>query len=78
LDPKGFRITFKSYVKKAGLDPNGVMPHVLRHTCATEMLRRGVNIRIIQEALGHAWVATTQVYTHLSSKDIREAMTSSS
>lgn len=77
LDPRGFRITFKSYVKKAGLDPNRVTPHVLRHTCATEMLRRGVNIRVIQEALGHAWVATTQVYTHVVNEDVRRAMTSS-
>jgi integrase/recombinase XerD len=75
LDPRGFRITFKSYVKKAGLDPNRVTPHVLRHTCATEMLRRGVNIRIIQEALGHAWVATTQIYTHVVNEDVRRAMT---
>lgn len=78
LDPRGFRITFKSYVKKAGLDPDRVTPHVLRHTCATEMLRRGVNIRIIQEALGHAWVATTQIYTHVVNEDVRRAMTSSS
>lgn len=77
LDPRGFRITFKSYVMKAGLDPNRVTPHVLRHTCATEMLRRGVNIRIIQEALGHAWVATTQIYTHVVNEDVRRAMTSS-
>jgi site-specific recombinase XerD len=74
LDSRGFRITFKKYVEKAGLDPGRVTPHVLRHTCATEMMRRGVNLRVIQEALGHAWVSTTQIYTHVVSEDVKRAM----
>jgi integrase/recombinase XerD len=57
------------------MDPLAVTPHVLRHTCATEMLRRGVNLRIIQQALGHAWVSTTQLYTHVVDEDVRRAMT---
>jgi site-specific recombinase XerD len=51
-----------------------VTPHVLRHTCATEMMRRGVNLRVIEEALGHKNIATTQVYTHVVNEDIRRAM----
>jgi len=74
LDYRGFRITFKKYVEKAGLDPRRVTPHVLRHTCATEMMRRGVNLRVIQEALGHAWVSTTQIYTHVVNEDVKRAM----
>jgi integrase/recombinase XerD len=65
IDARGFRITFKRYVDRAGLDPETVTPHILRHTCATEMMRRGVNLRVIQEALGHKNISTTQIYTHV-------------
>jgi len=54
-----------------------VDPHILRHTCATGMLRRGVNLRVVQEALGHSWICFTtqvQVYTHVVSQDVRRAM----
>lgn len=74
VDARGFRITFKRYVARAGLDPERVVPHVLRHTCATEMLRRGVNLRVIQEALGHKNISTTQIYTHVVNEDVRKAM----
>ena len=76
IDSRGFRITFKRYVDRAGLDPQNVTPHVLRHTCATEMMRRGVNLRVIQEALGHKNIATTQIYTHVVNDDVRRAMSS--
>ena len=76
IDPRGLRLTFKRYVKTAGLNPSRVTPHVLRHTCATEMLRRGVNLRVIQEALGHKWISTTQVYTHVVNEDVKRAMRS--
>ncbi len=69
-----FQITFKKYVGKAGLDPDRVTPHVLRHTCATEMLRRGVNLRVIQEVLGHKNLSTTEIYTHVVNEDVRQAM----
>lgn len=58
-----FRIV-KKYAKMAGIKKN-VTPHVLRHTLATTMLRRGVDIRYIQQFLGHSSVATTQIYTHV-------------
>ena len=76
IDSRGFRITFKRYVDRAGLDPEVVTPHILRHTCATEMMRRGVNLRVIQEALGHKNIATTQIYTHVVNDDVRRAMSS--
>ena len=55
----------KKYAKKARLHKN-VHPHTFRHTCATAMLKNKANIRVVQELLGHADLATTQIYTHLT------------
>ncbi len=64
-----FRIV-KRYAKKAGIKKE-VTPHVLRHTLATTMLRRGVDIRFIQQFLGHSSVATTQIYTHVDDATLK-------
>jgi len=58
-----FRLV-KKYAEKARIKKE-VTPHVLRHTLATTLLRRGVDIRFIQQFLGHSSVATTQIYTHV-------------
>jgi len=53
--------------------PRRVTPHMLRHTLATALLSRGCDIRYIQKLLGHASVATTQIYTHVDTNALREA-----
>lgn len=56
--------------KDAGISKE-VTPHVLRHTLATTLLRRGGDIRFIQRILGHASIATTQIYTHLDDRELK-------
>ncbi len=61
------------YLLKAGLDPSLYSPHKLRHTAATLMLQNGVDIRTLQEVLGHANLSTTQIYTHIDNEGLRVA-----
>ncbi|MDN5279022.1 MAG: integrase/recombinase XerD [Clostridiales bacterium] len=60
----------KKYALKAGIG-RPVSPHVFRHSCATHMLEGGASIIAVQEMLGHVDVSTTQIYTHLTGKDLK-------
>lgn len=65
------------YLKKIGLDNQGYSPHKLRHTAATLMYQYGdVDVRVLQEILGHENLNTTQIYTHISNKQMQEAAVS--
>jgi integrase/recombinase XerD len=75
IDNKTVQHMVKKYIEKAGLDGKKYSVHKLRHTAATLMYQYGdVDIRALQEILGHSNVSTTQIYTHVDNKTLREAV----
>ena len=72
MSADALRSVFERHVASAGLDPS-ITPHAMRHTFATELLSGGADLRSVQEMLGHANLATTQIYTHLSVDRLKSA-----
>lgn len=72
LTPRSIQRIIKKYSIKAGIVGKSVSPHTLRHSFATDLLRNGADIRSVQAMLGHASVTTTQIYTHVTDKQLQE------
>lgn len=71
LTPNAIEKIIKKYTIMAGL-PITTTPHVLRHSFATDLLNQGVDIRLVQEFLGHKSILATQIYTHVTNKQLRD------
>ncbi|OHA03565.1 MAG: hypothetical protein A3J58_00290 [Candidatus Sungbacteria bacterium RIFCSPHIGHO2_02_FULL_52_23] len=71
LSVRGVELLVQKYAKISGI-PVLATPHTLRHSFATDLLNNGVDIRMVQEFLGHRHIGTTQVYTHVTSKRLRD------
>jgi site-specific recombinase XerD len=71
LTPRSIQRMIKKYVRKIKL-PVDATPHVLRHSFATDLLMAGADLRSVQEMLGHKNISTTQIYTHVTNRQLRE------
>ena len=71
MTPRAIQKALKKYAVVAGI-PSFTTPHVMRHTFATDLLSQGVDLRTIQEFLGHKSITATQIYAHVTSQKLRE------
>jgi integrase/recombinase XerD len=74
LTRQRFAQLLKGLASRAGLDPNKLSPHTLRHAFASHLIAHGADLRAVQQMLGHADISTTQIYTHVADERLREVV----
>ncbi len=71
INPRSIQRLVKKYIRRAGISVDAT-PHTFRHTYATGLLSEGADLREVQELLGHSNVSTTQIYTHITNRQLRD------